>query len=774
MKKHENLTKQEISVIRAVADLTPALIAFIDTNERYQYVNANYERWFKRPAKDFLGKTIEEVFGTEISDKRKEHVHAVLRGEEVSFEAQSPYPGDEPLEVMICYKPYIDKYKKVRGFVVHITENEERKRLEEIFLQLSENLNNQVLHIMEATPAAISYVSPSYEKIWGRPVPELFENPFAFMNAIHPDDLKAVEKALRGQELGQPLDITYRIIRPDGEIRWIHDTASPVFDRSGKFIRATGIADDITERKQAEANLAFERHKLEMVFMKCPAAMALWRGPDLTYEMVNPAYQALFEDREILGKPMLEAHPEMRDQIFPSLVMQVLESGKPFYGREMLVRIAKTAGEPLAEKYFDTSFLRVNDIDGKPYGVFNHALDVTERVMAKRGLEAAKLEAERANASKTAFLANMSHEIRTPMTAVLGFAEILRNPDLPEDLRKDALMRIDRSGRSLLKLIDDVLDISKVEAGKLTIEKSRFSPLEITTEVTELLRLQAEQRGLSLTTKFEDSVPVIAQSDSARVRQILTNLIGNAIKFTKEGHVAVNVSAETDKADGKQYLIFEVSDTGMGIAQPDREKLFRPFAQADQSITREFGGTGLGLVLSKRLSQLLGGDLFLKDSKLNEGSRFVAKIEAGPFEISRIDSSMSVQPEHPVSSKIFLHDARVLVVDDVPDNQILLRRYLESAGARVDVAGDGEEAVSKALDCDYDVVLMDIQMPHVDGIQATKRLRAQGYRRPILALTAHAMREEINRSAEAGCDEHLTKPVTKQTLVSAVSRWSSL
>jgi PAS domain S-box-containing protein len=406
------------------------------------------------------------------------------------------------------------------------------------------------------------------------------------------------------------------------------------------------------------------------------------------------------------------------------------------------------------------------------------SIDISKDKKTAEELMRAKESAESANQSKSAFLANMSHEIRTPMTAVLGFTEILRDRGISEDEKQDALARIDKSGRALLRLIDDILDIAKVESGNVRLEKSRFSPFEVVSEVTALLKLQAEQKGIGLETLFDPSVPEIACSDPARVRQILTNLIGNAIKFTTKGTVTVHVKTEFDARGDKnqQFLTFEVTDTGIGISEQDQKRIFQPFAQADESITRQFGGTGLGLMLSKRLSQRLGGDLILLKSTVNEGSKFVARIEAGPFDKSTLKETLQEDEkdrrnkiEHP--DKTVLSGSTILVVDDVKDNQDLLRFYLEGAGARVDVASDGQEAINKATHRNYEVILMDIQMPLVDGIKATKRLRASGYKRPILALTAHAMKEEVTRSIDAGCDEHLTKPVTRDKLISAVCRY---
>jgi CheY-like chemotaxis protein len=333
------------------------------------------------------------------------------------------------------------------------------------------------------------------------------------------------------------------------------------------------------------------------------------------------------------------------------------------------------------------------------------------------------------------------------------------------------LSRIDKGGRTLLKLIDDVLDISKVEAGKINIEKTRFSPAELVSEVVTLLRMQAEQKGLRILVDIEAGVPASACSDTVRLRQILMNLIGNGVKFTQRGEVTVRVSAESDTAGGKEYLSFEIIDTGIGISEKDKQKLFQAFSQADQSITRQFGGTGLGLLLSKRLAENLGGSLTLASSQKGRGSIFIAKIEAGPFEAAPPKTAtVSMMPSTSEAGNI-LTGASILVVEDALDNQILIKRFLEKAGATVELAENGQDAIVKALAGHFDVILMDVQMPVLDGIEATKELRRVGYARPILALTAHAMAEEIHRSKEAGCDQHLTKPVSRQTLIDAVRRY---
>ncbi len=377
--------------------------------------------------------------------------------------------------------------------------------------------------------------------------------------------------------------------------------------------------------------------------------------------------------------------------------------------------------------------------------------------------------AESANAAKSAFLANMSHEIRTPMSAILGFTELLHDADLSAADREDAIARIDRSSRNLLRLIDDILDISKIESNKVDIHRTRFSPQELVGEVISLLRIQAEQNNLELKLVISKDVPNFAYSDPIRVRQILINLIGNAIKFTKIGEITVSL-----KAEEQRFIVFEVEDTGIGISESDRRKLFQPFAQADSSIARKFGGTGLGLALSRRLCERLGGNLVLAESHPGRGSRFKAYIDGSPFENDRIPLKVTSETQlKQMVDEGALRGKRILVAEDISDNQILMRFYLEPAGAIIDFASNGAEAVEMAKTHDYDVVLMDIQMPQVDGIQATRTLRASGYTHPIVALTAHAMPEEINRSLDAGCNAHLTKPIAKSELISALLRYVS-
>lgn len=374
-----------------------------------------------------------------------------------------------------------------------------------------------------------------------------------------------------------------------------------------------------------------------------------------------------------------------------------------------------------------------------------------------------------ASRAKTNFLANMSHEIRTPLGAVLGFAELMANPNQTENDRLECLDTIRRNGELLSQLIGDILDLSKIEAGHLEIEKVKFSLAELLGAVTHSMHHQAYQRGIALEVKLETEVPKEIHSDPTRLRQILFNIIGNAVKFTERG--AVTIGVRLVQAEDPLISI-TVTDEGTGIDDEQAQKLFQPFIQADSSTTRKYGGTGLGLSLSRKLARELGGDVSLTASEPGKGSSFT--ITFSPGDISDtvfIDKLVQNTPKaHTIDPNIpSLKGLNILLVEDSPDNQTLITRFLKAAGATVELADNGNEGVTKALAHPYDLILMDIQMPILDGYKATEKLRSMGIKKPILALTAYALKEEKERCLSSGCNGHLTKPINRSELIKQIS-----
>lgn len=412
--------------------------------------------------------------------------------------------------------------------------------------------------------------------------------------------------------------------------------------------------------------------------------------------------------------------------------------------------------------------------DGRPGRLSAVDIDVTARRTVEEALRTAKLEAEAASLAKTQFLANMSHEIRTPIGAILGFAELLGEVHEAPENRDEYMRRIRRNGELLLRLIDDILDLSKVESGLVEVERLEVSLPEMIEDVRETLFARARNKGVGLTFAADGQVPAKLVTDPLRLRQILINLIGNAVKFTERGGVSVTLRYDAPTAPSTGMLTFEIRDTGAGIPKESVARLFQPFLQADSSTTRRFGGTGLGLALSLRLARLLGGDVRLTETG-PLGSVFVVSIacetasDTPMLDPSQIGDDPTMAMDHAAARRP-LDDVTVLVVDDSLDNRLLMGRILQLAGAAVEYASDGREGVVKGRDDAYDAVLMDMQMPEMDGYQATRQLRHDGIAKPIIAITAHGVGEERERCLAAGCSGYLTKPVNRAELITMLTQ----
>ena len=416
---------------------------------------------------------------------------------------------------------------------------------------------------------------------------------------------------------------------------------------------------------------------------------------------------------------------------------------------------------------------------GDLIGISQIARDIRELRTWEQTLRMAKAASDSANQAKSEFLANMSHEIRTPMAAILGFNDVLsQTVERPDEI--DAVQTIRRNGEYLLELINDILDLSKIEAGRFELEQLAVSPTKLVADVITLMRVRATAKGLALKLEYATEIPEVIHTDPTRVRQILINLIGNAIKFTEQGSVRFVVRLRQEP-DQPACLQFDVIDTGIGMTEDQIGKLFRPFTQADSSTTRKYGGTGLGLSICHRLIQMLGGTVTVT-SQPGSGTTFTVTIATGDIRQTRLiipGVEVATLPE-PVKPAIpeAAQSARILLAEDGPDNQRLIKYVLNKAGMEVVCVENGEAACelalsNAALGSHFDLILMDMQMPVLDGYSATRRLRGYGYTRPIIALTAHAMSGDREKCLAAGCDDYTVKPINRDLLLRMVKDYAS-
>jgi PAS domain S-box-containing protein len=428
---------------------------------------------------------------------------------------------------------------------------------------------------------------------------------------------------------------------------------------------------------------------------------------------------------------------------------------------------------PSREQYLQLHITPMNH-GGPTGGLIHVASDITKRKLAETELRHAKEFAEKASRSKSEFLAIMSHEIRTPLNAILGMAEVVRTTELdPKQIRYIAV--ISRAGQNLLTLIGDILDFSQIESGQLTIEKKSVELGKLTQDVIEIHTLNAEQKNLDLRSLIKPGTPDFFDGDPHRIRQILLNILSNAVKFTNQGKIELLVSCPD-----KNTLLFSITDSGIGILPDQQMQIFKPFSQVDSSFTREHGGIGLGLSLSKRLADTMNGKLWV-ESQYGSGSTFYLAIPLTdkPLHHDHNLSVITATTNSPDQKQLTTTKKIILLAEDDSDNAMLIQVFLKNSPHQLDVVTDGQQAVDKTLaNHRYDLILMDIQMPRIDGLEATRQIRAwekkNGKRKtPILALTAHTMAEDKELSLAAGCDSHITKPISKITLFTIIDKFAT-
>ena len=620
-------------------------------------------------------------------------------------------------------------------------------------------------------------LSPELMSLLDLPIRSPNLTPDELVKFIHKEDREKVRQSFRNPSPHQVVTVEYRGYRR-GEIRFYRAIGKIECGPDGKPLRVLGATQDITDIKNAEAQV-LEREKqlrftnaILLATIEATADGLLLIDENGKVILANRKFYELWHIPEELRKGRND------EALIRTVAEQLVEPER------FLERIRKIYLDPTND-YFDTLFFkdgrvferysRPQKLDGKTAARVWSFRDVTESRKNFTEMMNAISKAEHASKVKSEFLANVSHEIRTPMTAILGYIEvILENEQLRNDPQVSSpLETIRRNGEHLLGIINDILDLSKIEAGKLDVNHTTFELIPALTDLIELFQVRARSKNISLSLQSESLLPKTIQSDLLRIRQILINLIGNAIKFTDSGAVLVSVHYDHAYSHGGNLSI-QVKDSGIGIKPDELQNLFKPFVQSDMSTSRKFGGTGLGLTISKHFAQMLNGSIEVH-SDYGKGSEFTLRIPirySEPPEL--VDFRTDVKKETlltpaPEPDALSLAGIRLLLAEDGPDNRVLISHLLEKAGASVVLATNGLEAIREINASEsaspIDLILMDMQMPEMDGYTATRELRKNGYEGPIIALTAHSMSGDREKCLDAGCDDYASKPINRIELL---------
>jgi PAS domain S-box-containing protein len=613
----------------------------------------------------------------------------------------------------------------------------------------------------------ITFMNPAAEKLTGwRQSEALQKHVTDIFNIVNERSPQVVEnpvtRAIREGPVVGLANHTVLIAR-DGSEWPIDDSAAPIVD-GGRIVGVVLVFHDISNRRKAEQDLEISEVRYRRLFESAHDGILILDAVTTKVLEVNPFMTDLlgYPKEHFLGRELWEIG-----------VFKDAETSK----RAMvaLQRLGRIRYEDLPLQHQDGRHIPVEFVsnvyrEGRQNVIQCNIRDITDRKHLTDDLARARLDAEAANRSKSEFLANMSHEIRTPMGAILGFAEMLLIKSPEECAEIGCVQIIQRNSLHLLELINEILDLSKIEAGQMKVERVSCDLPALLAEVISLMRPRAVEKGLEFGVTFQSPIPQMIQSDPMRLRQILVNLLGNAVKFTESGRIGLRIT--DDGAGGPNIVLrIDVIDSGIGITPEQFERLFLPFAQADASITRKFKGTGLGLAISRQLAKLLNGDV-TATSQPGVGSMFTLKVDGGPsagVELLQGLTEATLPPklDHMAHASIRLC-GRILLVEDGADNQRLLRMQLGGAGASVTSALDGQIAVDLATKHKFDLILMDMQMPIMDGYAATTELRRRGLTIPIIALTAYAMAEDREKCLACGCTAYLSKPIGEETLLRSV------
>ena len=744
----------------------PVPMALFDVDRRFLSVSQPWEQFVELKGGDYRGKRIEDVI-PELGATFVELHRRCAAGEHILDEPASYVGRDGEVHWLSCeYRPVRDLDHRPIGYLVHANDvtplMEARREAQANAERLKLALGAARAGVSEFDFAArTQWFSPEFHQIVGCEVDfRRFAREPWYM--AHPDDRGLIDEMVAGWTGPRHEPMDFRIVLASGEFRWVQAHAEQQLAPDGRRLKVVGLVLDIDARKRQELALAEARRQAQTNAERLGLALKAARAGVFEVDREAKTFWCSPEFVEVAGRALTfqEAATPDWPLIHPDDVAAVLNAFDPDLVTSSIGQVEARLVLPSgAHRWVHISAEPTIGKDGGQRKITGLVLDIDARKQQELALIAAEQAAQAAAEAKSQFLANMSHEIRTPMNGVLGVLHLLKKENLSEE-GQQLLREASECGRMLSQLLDDVIDFSKVEAGLLELSPEPTDAVRVLRSVMGLLRPNAEAKGLELRAEA-DAKGVWIEADPVRLRQGLFNLVGNAIKFTSAGHVEVRLTAKTRA--GKRRLRFEIEDTGIGIPEAAQASLFRRFQQADGSTSRRFGGSGLGLAITRRLAELMDGGVgFI--SREGQGSTFW-------FEISAPVAAPALEAEADESTP--LEGLRALLVEDNPTNRLVASKMLEALGIVVDMAEHGGLGVEAARQGGFDLILMDIQMPVMDGLEATRRIRAlEGPAAlvPIVGLTANAMAHQRETYVAAGMDGLVAKPISPAALIAEISR----
>ncbi|MBC8205669.1 MAG: PAS domain S-box protein [Kiritimatiellales bacterium] len=713
---------------------------------------------------ELVGKHIEDLVPEDQRESAKRDFPKWFTGELKRYECISSAAGGREVPVEVIGAPL--QYEDQRAVVLQVRDMTERKRAEQS-LKESESRYRELIEVQSSlitrldTEGRFTFVNEAFCRFVGRDRGELigeFFHPYTYYDDL--DQPRQVMKALISGE--ERMVVTEHRMRAQTHIAWVQWEATAIYDESGCVVEIQAVGHDITERRRINEALEESERRLRFLFEEIPHIAV--HGYNEVHEVLfwNRASEVLygFSRDEATGKKIedLVIPPDQRVQVAEA-IDQWVQTGQPMPAGEMMKR--RSDGH-LVPVY--SSRLATRNVRGERE-MYVIDVDLSELKRASEELVKAKNFAERASRAKSEFLANMSHEIRTPMNGVMGMTHLLLDTGL-DDEQHDLAETIMESTQELLTIFDELLDISRIESGEVRLKMEPFCPRETVTKVTLLFADRAKKKGVHLAVDVDPDVPQKMMGDAGRVRQVLINLVGNALKFTHEGEIQIGLRAE--KIEKGWNLMADVKDTGVGMTPDLQQRVFDKFTQGDTSSTREFGGAGLGLAITKQLVEIMGGEISVM-SAVGEGTRFNFNIVLPPLEEDVVSATVK-----PIDKKLVELAAEILLVEDNLVNQKVATALIQKMGCRVTVANNGAEALEVLPGQKFDLVFMDCQMPVMDGFEATRAIRQMvGELRdiPIVAITAHALKEDRQRCLDVGMDDYLSKPVHRDKLLAILQKY---